>query len=395
MKKKMKGVLFATLLAVAGLFGVSSTLIDNEVKETPVVEKAEAATATTVYYAVDTSYTVKCNVNRKGDGDDWATYTMTKVSGTEGIYKATFTDLYNGLGCLQFQLYDGNTWKSQVQPISSWTSVSTYNNKLYYNGGWTNSFKKVVKSTSPSSSTGRVFFHNSGTHWANGGACAVYAWGGSASSKIDNKITIEGTFYHFSWFEDDNGTYYGVADVPTDVTGYKIAKLNNDSYVTSLSYDSDNTFTMDSVGYVRYAPTDGNWISTGGAKDGVAGSVLMQKVIEAYDTCSNSVLNGYGAYDALNDSFYSHATSSAKSTVHASMSGEAKSIQTHFEAMAARKAGGSYYGAIRSFNPFTLMEGESGDNVTTIIIIIASSVSLLSITALSVLLVKKRKNKEQ
>lgn len=51
----------------------------------------------------------------------------------------------------------------------------------------------------------------------------------------------------------------------------------------------------------------------------------------------------------------------------------------------------SYKTAVRSFNPFTIMDGESGDNSTTIIIIIAASVSLLSITALSILLVKKRK----
>lgn len=52
----------------------------------------------------------------------------------------------------------------------------------------------------------------------------------------------------------------------------------------------------------------------------------------------------------------------------------------------------SYKTAIRSFNPFSMIDGEDGgDNATTIIIIIAASVSLLSITALSILLVKKRK----
>ena len=50
-----------------------------------------------------------------------------------------------------------------------------------------------------------------------------------------------------------------------------------------------------------------------------------------------------------------------------------------------------YSSAIRSFNPFSLIGDDSGDNATTIIIIIAASVSLLSITALSILLVKKRK----
>jgi len=49
-------------------------------------------------------------------------------------------------------------------------------------------------------------------------------------------------------------------------------------------------------------------------------------------------------------------------------------------------------GAIRNFSPFSMINGEDGgDNATTIIIIIAASVSLLSITALSILLVKKRK----
>ena len=51
-------------------------------------------------------------------------------------------------------------------------------------------------------------------------------------------------------------------------------------------------------------------------------------------------------------------------------------------------------GAIGGFTPFELVIGDSGDNFATIIIIIASSVSLLSITALSVLVIKKRKEKQ-
>lgn len=54
---------------------------------------------------------------------------------------------------------------------------------------------------------------------------------------------------------------------------------------------------------------------------------------------------------------------------------------------------GGYKAAVRDFTPFELMDdGENG--ITTLIIIIASSISLLSITALSVLMVKKRKRKE-
>ena len=50
--------------------------------------------------------------------------------------------------------------------------------------------------------------------------------------------------------------------------------------------------------------------------------------------------------------------------------------------------------SIRSFTPFTMFN-DSSDNLSTIIIIIASSVALLSVTALSILVIKKRKQKEE
>ena len=50
--------------------------------------------------------------------------------------------------------------------------------------------------------------------------------------------------------------------------------------------------------------------------------------------------------------------------------------------------------AIRDFSPFTLFTNDE-DNLSTIIIIAASSVALLSVTALSILVIKKRKNKEE
>ena len=100
-------------------------------------EEVGAATATTVYYSVPSSvvgeYSVKCNINRVGEGDDWATYDMVKVSGSFAggdIYKAEFTDSWDGVGKMQFQLYDGGDWKGQIQPISSWTSASSYNGKI-------------------------------------------------------------------------------------------------------------------------------------------------------------------------------------------------------------------------------------------------------------------------
>ena len=141
--------------SVAMLFGVGlgvSALDTSAAVEVAPVEKAEAATATTVYYAASSStvgsYTVKCNVNRQGDASNWAQYDMLKTEYKyEGydVYKATFTDLYDGLGKLQFQLYNGSSWVSQIEPISSWTGVSNYNGKLIKHGDNTNwrSFREI------------------------------------------------------------------------------------------------------------------------------------------------------------------------------------------------------------------------------------------------------------
>ena len=196
---------------------------------------------------------------------------------------------------------------------------------------------------SPSSSTGRVFFYNSGTHWASAAGCAVYAWGGSASPTIwsGHSETCDATLYNLNWFTDDNGESYGYADIPTNVSGYKFCTITNvNEYVTATGYFSETSFIPDSFAYVRYGLQNGNTINSGGAKNDVAGANLMKKVIQAYNTCSSSVLNGYGAYNALNTNFYSHATASAKSATEKSLGGSTATIQAHFEAMQYRSVNG-------------------------------------------------------
>lgn len=112
-------------------------------------------TATTIYFspssdnitknycdstgALNSGYTLKANYNKKGDGTDWGNTIMTLDSGTyngKKVYKASFTDSYNGLGALQFQVYQGSTWITQSKPISSWTAVTVYNGKLYNGSAW-------------------------------------------------------------------------------------------------------------------------------------------------------------------------------------------------------------------------------------------------------------------
>jgi hypothetical protein len=108
----------------------------------------KAQTETVVYYAIPDeivgTQTLKANVNFKGDGEDWMGYEMTKTALTykgNSIYSCTFTDKYNGLGRLQFQLYEGEAWKSQEEALTGWTSVDVYNHmmKVYDTDGWMSS----------------------------------------------------------------------------------------------------------------------------------------------------------------------------------------------------------------------------------------------------------------
>ncbi len=429
-KFKWGNPLFVAFLAIAGIFGVSATVIDKQVKEEQVVEKAEATYhVNPTFYFVPHGQWIKdgnerfkmnCYYNGNLSGYIEMTYEGTGASKglIEGrkVYKGVVTA---GWWVDQIQVFRmGPDFYTQYncsekfgvpEDIKNCVLMTNYSLDYWNNwttstsGVWWNHFGdySIYKTTdqSLSSSTGRVFFNNSGTHWAdNSGTnkgCAVYAWGGSASPKkyTTGNTVFSATVYNLNWFNDDNGMSYGYADIPLDVTGYKFVRITKvDDYTTDLGYFSDTGFIVDSFAHIRFGVVSGNTITSGGAKNDVAGANLMKKVIEAYDTCSSSVLNGYGASDALNTNFYSHATDSAKSATHASFNGSTTTIQNHFEAMAARSTGGSS-DAIRNFSPLSLFGEE--DNLSTVIIIVASSVALLSVTALSILVIKKRKNKEE
>lgn len=118
-------------------------------------EDSVGGTATTIYFvpsldnnvnkycdsngAIGSAYTLKANFNRQGDAQNWASVDMTVDSGTylgKTVYKASFTDLYDGLGALQFQIYQGTTWMAQHQIFGTWTSATVYNGKLYNGTAW-------------------------------------------------------------------------------------------------------------------------------------------------------------------------------------------------------------------------------------------------------------------
>ena len=160
-----KGIRITAILILL-LMGVNNVWGDNNVK---------------VYCAIKASdlncYTLKVNANI-GDNNTWRQYTMEKLDETyEGrlIYQATIVEKYGGVDALQFQLYDGSTWKSQKQPYSTWTTSSTFANKLYVYD--TN--KWITKTNDPSYT---VYFVNK-DDWT--GTIKAYAWNSDCDKNKD------------------------------------------------------------------------------------------------------------------------------------------------------------------------------------------------------------------
>lgn len=84
--------------------------------------------------------TLKANYNKKGDGELWDSAEMTlDTNGTysnKAIYKCDLQEEYGGLGRLQFQIYQGNAYKTQHEVISSWTTDDNFSGKLYNGSSW-------------------------------------------------------------------------------------------------------------------------------------------------------------------------------------------------------------------------------------------------------------------
>lgn len=406
---------------LTALLGVGAFVGLNVNKEAK-IEMASADNHTqnpTIYFVPHDQWVLDGNERFKMNYYDWDTYKgelemeLYGISNVPGryynrkIYKAVVTD-GSWVSRVQFfrmsSSYVQENYSSQIYLTeNNDNNVLMTNEDLDYWNNWTVDtpgvwfdtlvHNAIYKTTdqAPSSTTGRVFFYNSGTHWAdnNYAGCAVYAWGGSASPKLwsGHSEQASATIYNFTWFKDDNNTSYGYADIPTDITGYKFCRITEfNTYYTSTGYFSDNEFIPDSFAYLRKGRGSGNTIDSGGAISNVAGANLMTKIIEAYSTCKSSVLNGYGAYVALNNNFYSHATAAAKAATAVSLGGKSATIQEHFEGMEA-----SYNHTRHTTDALVLPPNVNGDSTTTTMIaVLATTIALVA--AAGFVLIKKKKS---
>lgn len=233
----------ALLASACGLCAAVFTPSTLRLSQTAI--EVDAVTSTTVYCAVDmsaeyggstispSSFKLKCNVNFKGDGDEWARYDMTNTGDTstysgKTVFVAHFDDKYDGLGCIQFQVFNGDSWVAQDQVFGtqSWQVPSIYNGKLrvYGGDGWVNY-----------EPPGTVYHVK---HYA-------VLDGVKQNDPIRDDEVLEGASYaipsnphiagyHFDkWYTDEGCTaQYSAQSIAGDLNLYaKFTSLENDSYV--------------------------------------------------------------------------------------------------------------------------------------------------------------------
>ncbi len=177
-QKPQRFARYAAILIMLLTLGVGQMWADN---------------AVTVYCAINAStmksgdncYTLKVNANI-GDGGTWRQYTMNIVDKTKNgklIYSATIYEKYGGVDALQFQLYQGSTWKAQKQPYSSWTTSSTFSGKMYdYDAGSWGAYSSLDAATT-------VYFVNTSS-W---GTPKAFAWSGCTNNAAWSGQTMTST----------------------------------------------------------------------------------------------------------------------------------------------------------------------------------------------------------
>lgn len=104
-----KSLFLASFLAIAGIFSAGAFVVNEQIKETPVVEKAEAAT----------NRTLKLHYNEAGDNKSWET--LDVLYGHDNQYECV---VYLKAGCMfGFQVFDGSTQKNWIGYKSNLSST--------------------------------------------------------------------------------------------------------------------------------------------------------------------------------------------------------------------------------------------------------------------------------
>ena len=515
MKFKVKNILLVSFLAIAGFFGVSSTLINKQVNEQSVAEKAEAAADVYTIVGTMTGWSTSSNTYKLTDSDGDGVYTVNYncPSSSNQYFKIIKNHSYDegqwGYNNLFIKPNDFNDIWNNNNEIGIWHG-SAYNMTITFRPS-TNNIMIFPQGKAPTSWNKTIYLINNWDDWAYPRA---HFWNDDYTTMWDMVPSFD---YHSRSYTGDSvtgGLYsYNFPDnikyLQVKADGGRSTKNNLDvsgstnnavhyTYTTQDELTAFKLYVVDNGAYLRGDWADG-WSCAGqkamtGSKGGPytistiipsdcdVNAVYIEDGVETYSTAnayeitSNDNTNfpctyesGHGnahvatagnysltvTKDAGGDywsyaftcsdltnaiSYASTFNTNIAAKCNAQGATDTSKLKTQWGTEETRYLGLDAYvkgwlastnpssnvtianmfrkydyvygkynstigndflernpsskGVIRDFSPLNLF-GNSEDNLSTIIIIAASSVALLSITALSILVIKKRKNKEE
>ena len=241
----------------------------------------------------------------------------------------------------------------------------------------------------------------------------IRLWIHSTSSGGSEHVygTIGGTYNNIA---ESNRRYdYFDVDISDFTNGWylTVQKFQNNTWKAAMPA-SGFKLSSSNVGKIFYTYGDWAWDKTQGTI--VASSVASNGcdagfaalAICGLHTCSTGTYNNYNGYGAVNNyksTFYDNIVSGLSldgwyvndfadgDTGYSGSTSRLTDAHGKYLWMNYRKNGGDKPGAYLGFGS---LFGDSENNISVVIIIIASSVALLSVTALSILVIRKRKSKE-
>lgn len=386
MKLKFRSILLTSILAIAGIFGVGSALVNKQIEEAPVAEKAEAATPS--------SYT---NVYRfsvpNGFGSDVGNHIYLHAWGSSGGDSS-----WGNFITLSDYSYNENDER-----------MYTYATNYTYTG-----FIIIRYSDNPDYCKTQDINVGSNTAWSwngnNGAAAAAWTPTNQTYYLYDYRNLFEGNAKCYAWQSKgslNNGSYPGVAMTKVEHGSGQLYSISLDPAFDEFKLGIGDDCNTGDVWINHYRgqcycfwETDPGWsndLDWVKAHDWIYNTMHVRD-IGTEDTSDTGNCRGASGYYQKAISAYNSFTAAIKTKISQDDCFDIASARLAAWARAngqtATLSGTTLsLSAIQSFSPITIFSDK--DNVSTIIIIVASSVALLSVTALSILVIKKRKQKEE
>ena len=482
-----------SFLAIAGIFGISSTIINNNTQDTPVAEKAEAASDdpsgyVRIYFSGIDSWSVNTYPTFKVGPSGTGYASVLSASGTptlnapfnssngkyvcdlplssaqtDNIYNYfqsgstwyhpndgndywsentkiyhTFTPAYivqinltginhnydnwaqawydytpSNLGYFIHYDYNGGTaatgTKTNQEATGNWTTQAAPSRSGYAFSGWkrsdtsdvVGSNENLSKPSGPITLTAQwtqkvsktIYYISAVEDSASDTPDYIYAWTGEYKPYGDwhgTAITTAGSNNNLTVVKF-RGTYKKIYRITLDANSFIIN--NNDTLQTQ-------TFTATNNSAYRWSSGEGSEDSNEGAAlaviyavEAARNAVPASGSIKQWSICgisSSIAADLYSMYTSLNSTARGYVDSSLTYTYNGASSTQTDVSFSDIFNQLAKMQSGTKSGSLGLVNMFG-----SENSFSTIIIIISSSVALLSVTALSILVIRKRKSKEQ